>query len=677
MQRLGSEAVAAYKEVEALIEATDLSGMPISPIDHIRSRIEEAGYSFGELTGRDSYVEYDAQGQAYYQRRTSKGNAHKIKVVDGFNNGKIDVLLGNETASTGISAHASEKFADQRRRELIVGQAQKDVNKTMQFFGRVNRTGQVVPPIISIVLADTPDEKRPAAVLMKKMASLNANTVAARENGLDVEGAPDFLNMIGDAVATEMMEEYPEINEKLDFPIKVSEEMEPVEDAVAKVTGRLPLLTLKEQEQFYQIFEAEYHSALEQAKALGENPLEAETLDLDARSLARMEILPTKTGINSRFADGVYVEVLDIQEQTKPKTQLEVLNEARRTLGLDPVEQAGKKDAQAVEKAASVYSKTLLSKVGQAAELYMAAQSAQIKERLSDPEKQQAKIDFTQARIEKQQTALSKLNRYQVGQAVRMTTEIGRTYYGVVTGVEKKGKALDDILQSGQTGDAADWDSNPVSPSKWQLKLSVADSIREVVLPLSKVNTERQGAVTLMPVQQTMMGEDVYHLFDSRQSGGREVRQGFTGNLIRAFHKYCKQGKLVNYTDHQGQVKQMLLANKGFDLERELTDQPVELPAVRNIRQFMELTAGMGVVKTMNELITLKQEPSGGNYLLQTGKTHKGVFLDETLLETVGGEFYAISDRMEARFSSSRLGGSRRVYSAGTATATSGLYRSG
>ncbi|MFE4105099.1 strawberry notch C-terminal domain-containing protein, partial [Almyronema epifaneia] len=263
---LGPDAVAAFEAAEALIEETELD-FPVSPIDHIKQRIEEAGYSMGEITGRQARLEYDSDGNATYKRRSGRetSKAGKVRATDRFNSGKSDVILLNRSGATGISLHASEKFADQRRRHMIVGQAERNINDFMQTLGRAHRTGQVVPPRITLLMGDTPDEKRPAALLEKKMASLNANTTADKNAGFDTSEIPDFFNRYGDAVAEQILSEYPEINEKLDYPVKVSSEgagdLESVEEgAIAKVTGRLPLLPIDEQEAFYKLLEEEYSS---------------------------------------------------------------------------------------------------------------------------------------------------------------------------------------------------------------------------------------------------------------------------------------------------------------------------------------------------------------------------------------------------------------------------------
>jgi hypothetical protein len=185
--------------------------------------VEAAGYRFGEITGRKARLEYDSEGHATYQRRSSRQTSKaKVRATDRFNSGKTDVLLLNRSGATGISLHASEKFADQRRRHMIVGQAERNVNDFMQTLGRAHRTGQVVPPRISLLMGDTPDEKRPAALLERKMSSLNANTTADKNAGFDTSQIPDFFNQYGDAVVEQVLSEYPEINERWTTPSRLT-----------------------------------------------------------------------------------------------------------------------------------------------------------------------------------------------------------------------------------------------------------------------------------------------------------------------------------------------------------------------------------------------------------------------------------------------------------------------
>jgi len=56
---------------------------------------------------------------------------------------------------------------------MIILQAEANIDTHMQILGRIHRVGQIIPPKYTQLMGDTPAEKRPAAVLAKKMKSLN------------------------------------------------------------------------------------------------------------------------------------------------------------------------------------------------------------------------------------------------------------------------------------------------------------------------------------------------------------------------------------------------------------------------------------------------------------------------------------------------------------------------
>ncbi|MEL6334318.1 MAG: strawberry notch C-terminal domain-containing protein, partial [Cyanobacteria bacterium J06626_26] len=164
-EELGVDGMAAYMEARDIIDDSDLSQIPISPIDYIRGRLEQAGYTTTEVTGRKSVLDYDADGSAVYKTRSAReiSTNGKIAAVNDFNSGQADVIIINRSGSTGISLHASETFADQRPRVMIVAQASRDINTFMQTLGRIHRTGQVELPNYKLLTTDLPAEKRPAA----------------------------------------------------------------------------------------------------------------------------------------------------------------------------------------------------------------------------------------------------------------------------------------------------------------------------------------------------------------------------------------------------------------------------------------------------------------------------------------------------------------------------------
>ena len=127
--------------------------------------------------------------------RNEKTAAGKEAIRNGFNDGSIHALILNEAGATGISAHDSAAFPESGRgqRHMIIAQAHRNVDVFMQMLGRVNRTGQVSKPRYTQMGIDVPAEKRPMAVLAKKLASLNANTTANAKGGLENEEAVDSL----------------------------------------------------------------------------------------------------------------------------------------------------------------------------------------------------------------------------------------------------------------------------------------------------------------------------------------------------------------------------------------------------------------------------------------------------------------------------------------------------
>ena len=617
---LGVEAIFQFDAIREWIDATDFSTLPISPIDYFKHRLEQEGYRVGEVTGRSHIGVYAADGSLTYQRRSAAETAKKaaVETVRKFNAGEIDVIVLNRSGSTGISLHASEQFADQRPRHMIVLQAEPDINQFMQMLGRIHRTGQVVMPSFTLLMADLPAEKRPGAVLAKKMASLNANTTAARSSGITLD-VPDFMNEYGDRVAFQVMENHLDIHEKLDYPLESWEGETIVKNAMQKVTGRIPLLPIAEQEALYDLIEREYNQFVAAQDAMGESILEASTLNLDAKTLMRMEVVPADAGSRSPFTSAVYAEIVDAKTPRKPYTTGKVLQFLKQVLDM-PLFTELLEDEVAPIRAA-----------GQARSAAAIAELRQHTEKLS----QQAGPEVT-AVFDKQFEQVSRLlQEFPIGQPVCLTTESRESYWGMVASIEQRG------------------DATTLALSSWDMQLYLADPVQELTLPLSRLNSGRDGSVALTAVEADANGISVYDLFDLRQKNTREKRQIFTGNLLRAFEKFS--GKMINFTDAAGNIRPGLLTPRGFDAEAELKRMPVTMPTIENATRF--LTEVGGQLKTGDKCLTVKSHKNQG-FVLQTPKTKSEggrYFLDEGLLAAAGGEFYSVADRMECGVSTDRL----------------------
>ncbi|MBD2057999.1 hypothetical protein H6F88_18585 [Oculatella sp. FACHB-28] len=230
--------------------------------------------------------------------------------------------------------------------------------------GRVNRFGQVVEPKITLLMSDLPAEKRLGAILSKKMAMLNANTTAARDSALSVSNVVDFMNPYGEEVIGELLEDNPELDAKLAYPTD-NLQGESETELISRVTGRISLLCINEQENLYTLIETETLDLIAQKEAMGESVLRAEQLNLDARVIARMEVIPDTSSVQNEFTGSVYLDVTDTKVPVKPLTQLQVINLVRENLKLKALKQVNDHDFDQVKHQAKQQTREAIAQLRQ------------------------------------------------------------------------------------------------------------------------------------------------------------------------------------------------------------------------------------------------------------------------------------------------------------------------
>ncbi|TMI89769.1 MAG: hypothetical protein E6H08_16065, partial [Bacteroidetes bacterium] len=179
VSELPVEAQVEYHRILNKIKAAS-TGITISPIDVILKKLKDEGYSVAEVTGRKLEVQLNTKtgkGLVLSRKRINTNDAFRQ-----FNNNEVDVLMINQSGSTGASAHAipTAKVPKNqvRQRVMIVLQAELDINTEVQKRGRINRTGQILKPIYDYVISAIPAEKRLMMMLQKKLKSLDANTTS-------------------------------------------------------------------------------------------------------------------------------------------------------------------------------------------------------------------------------------------------------------------------------------------------------------------------------------------------------------------------------------------------------------------------------------------------------------------------------------------------------------------
>lgn len=324
-EMLGDQVLDELERLRELIRNMPLQGLTGNPVDAIRDKLEAAGMKVDEITGREVVVR---NGIVQKQKFGPSENKRKM---NEFNVGKLDALILSASGATGFSLHATakKKINDGKPRRMIVLQAHPDINVFMQTLGRVHRTGQIVPPKYSLAFSDLAIEKRAAAVLMKKMASLNANTTAGKRSATTLD-VTDFVNEVGDRVVAEYVANDKVLAAALGFD-DVSTTSVPKEFA-KKATGRFIYLHPDEVDQHYEAIEQAYNDRIRELEAAGTNPLEAKTLDLQARTLERAVIKQGK-GSGSELDQDLVVERVSVRREGKPLTVDEVRALVEKSLG--------------------------------------------------------------------------------------------------------------------------------------------------------------------------------------------------------------------------------------------------------------------------------------------------------------------------------------------------------
>ncbi|WP_340151905.1 strawberry notch C-terminal domain-containing protein [uncultured Sneathiella sp.] len=605
-EQLGSRAKALFDRVEKLIEDADWSGMPVSPIDHVKGRLEQAGYKFGEFTGRSEGIDYSGDRPVYYRRTAAeRSKAADVRTETAFNDGSIDVAVGNESVASGITLSANANFADQRPRLDITWQPHPDVTKHVQMKGRVNRTGQVHTPSYLHLMTDIPASRRNAARLERKLRSLNANTTA-NQKGLFQSGGIDMLNAIGDRAAATVMENNPAIHRRFGFPLKLASGARGLETdgAARKVTGRMIMLPVALQEKLYGEFETEFRAEQEKAERMGLIRDEARVHDLDARELSRAQ-LTKSVRAESPFGGPVHIKQMNVRNTEKPYPFARVLAEINKSLGLgdgtvlSDTQSNGREHAKALKERAK--------------EQFERYRSASV-ERASSRNKQSVDTRLT-GDFER----FTKLvDNFPVGRSVLLKTPDGKDIYGVVAGLSKRGGSV-----------------NPVAPAAWTIKMFVADGAKEIELrlnelalpgekPMSKDYTLIKADKAAIDVEGTLEVRPIAEAFDRPSKNDREERLVATGNILAAADQFRK-ANVMYFTTTQGTIEAGLLLPRDATLQEVLGRAEVILSKPEHVQKYLDakgtaVTAdnALSIVKRKDtiELRASRARSAGGKYWL-------------------------------------------------------------
>lgn len=661
---LPPEAQAQYLRVTEKLRAAS-TGITISPIDVIVRMIKDAGYSVAEVTGR----KYELQ----INPRTNKAvvvTRKKINTNDAFrqfNNNEVDVLLINQSGSTGASAHAivTSKIPKEKvkQRVMIVLQPELDINIEVQKRGRINRTGQIMKPIYDYVNSAIPAEKRLMMMLQKKLKSLDANTTSNQKSSTKILDVPDFLNKYGDRIVAEYLKENPEVNKLLDDPLGIEKkdvEASELEDAAHKVSGRVAVLSTTMQQEFYNEISIRYNEYVEYLKQTDEYDLEVEALDLQAETKSSRVVKMGKGG-QSKFGDDSILETVMANVLRKPFTRTELENliteslqgREARSQQEEITEDYKTFNAQKLEEELAVnhnHYESLINELPEDKKLKNVLEKEgkeAYNKALQDKTKELREAEIAAD----QKTRRTFSNRQQYLESIFDFFYVSKNLNYPVSSFDQ-GEQLIPAVFLGFIIDKRK--KNPYLPSALRLRFAIASSNKYLAIPASymkDVNGIKGASVGVKDNGK----EDTLARWEAaikESNVDRKMRHIITGNLLQAFSSY--KGKLVSYTTNEGSVKKGILMPEHWSPGNE-TQQKTDVPILRALKVIRSLTIGQQV--TTSNGISIFHQAEGYKIITSSSRSRSGdIFLDPDLVQLVGNKnFEKVSDKMVANIMEDNL----------------------
>lgn len=702
---LGDEAVEAYHELEKKIEQTS-TGLSLSPIDVIKNELQKAGYKVGELTGRQTEFVYNDNGTV---TKVKRADTDKKKLARDFNDGKIDALILNKSAATGISLHASSKYKDQKKRVMIVAQQQLDVNDEVQMRGRIDRTGQVARGAYEYVVSLIPAEQRLLMMFKAKLKSLDANTTSSQKSKFNEMEVADITNKYGDKVVREYMAEHLDLYARMADPFGWEKSngddlsrIDPqtlvasgggVGDGEAgadasKLLGRMALLRVSEQEKMLQEIGELYANEIQRLNEMGENDLEITELPLKAKTLHK-EVWKqgAEPGGDNAFADNTYIEKVNMAILKKPMKASEVKASQDGLTG-------GKTwDEYKTDKKAAVkeyFDQKIADETQKYEERAVKAATKAKEKYIKDAKKGQKDSGMSDEQIEK-------MAGYQYDNIYKQEKD---KLNDVVKNLKAKAEMFERVLDTFDTNSAfvlpMDM-NNPnelsgfgnsygrlidikitdnYSPNASSVSFATLDGRRKITFPIAgKVGAGENkadviSAIDNMTKQAAGMGDSHLRVlnqkFDNwdRLTSNESRKNGYivTGNLMQALVDSKDQGlggQLVKYTTDTGEVKTGILMPDRFDPKGLTTDAPIN-----SVTEKFELSSwhgGIDEVTSSDGEVKVKRVDNNRGYFYELrvpkSKAKGGkYFMDENLLKLVNGNnFETRGNNMLAEFKPEQL----------------------
>lgn len=282
------------KDAEAIREMlAEFPPLSLSPIDDIRDRVEamaatlyqqglvDKPWRMGEISARSMRVR---DGRYETMPKIDRNDA-----IVQFQNGTLDGVVLTGAASTGLSLHASEKATDQRVRCMLELQIARNVRQRSQFWGRIDRRGQVVKPMFEVLATGLLVQMRILIMENNKIRGMYANVTGNAETGKAMDDVPDLINSIGNVVAQRILEDQPRLAEAMSIGMRGIDQETADQELyyINKLLGRFDLIDSDEAERVFDLLLKEFADELAAYAAKGRSVRGIRELEGSWREVSR------------------------------------------------------------------------------------------------------------------------------------------------------------------------------------------------------------------------------------------------------------------------------------------------------------------------------------------------------------------------------------------------------
>ena len=530
------------RDAEAIREMlADFPALSLSPIDDIKDRVEAIGrelFEKGEIPKPWNMGEISARSM-----RVRDGRYETMPKVDrndtivSFQNGSLDGVVLTGAASTGLSLHASEKALDQRVRCMIELQIARNVRQRSQFWGRIDRRGQVVKPLFEVLATGLLVQTRILIMENNKIRGMYANVTGNAETGKAMGDVPDLINSIGNVVAQRILEDQPRLAEAMSIGMRGIDQETADQELyyINKLLGRFDLIDSDEADRVFDLLMKEFADELAAYVARGRSVRGVRELDGTWKEVSRR---PYEDGdardgeVFGRPVDLVVMEGTFEREALSAEKVRGLLRASRERLGTESGKAAGPFFDRQIASIRKRRSQVLLASLSGR---YISVDMA-----LKDKEHNSVKA--AAERIEKLMKFAGML---QPGIRMMVPNEDGESVPGVILDVRPPD------------------DSELHHPGRWTVKFAAPGDAH--VREISIATLIRDKSYELLPARSGEGMVPDLRAFDTASRGVvTERREFLAGNPVKAvaIASETSSGSMVTYRRPDGQFDRAVLVSR-------------------------------------------------------------------------------------------------------------------